>query len=171
MSRVITFSRVFPTTHPRKGELTHFIEKIWKSHYVNGICPDYLNDPVNDCFSKLNYNDFIGYNTVSPKYHTIRSGNRWKAGDKFSPRVWSGKPYNSKQIIIAPDMEVKQVYDIKIHESHEVFINGVFFCSIGSPNWNELSKNDGLEPNDMRNWFNKLPFKGQIICWSDKINY
>lgn len=46
------------------------------------------------------------------KEHTIRKGKRWKVGDKFSPRIWSGKPYKSKQIILAPDTEIKQVFDI-----------------------------------------------------------
>lgn len=171
MSKVITFSRVFPTTHIRKGVQTNFIEKIWKSHYVNGVCPEYLNEYVNDCFTKLGYNNFASYNTVSPKKHTIRNGNRFKKGDFFSPRVWSDKPYKSKQIIIAPDMEVKQVYDIEIYPTNEVMINGKFFCSFDSENWINLCLNDGLSSEDMRNWFNKLPFKGQIICWSDSVNY
>lgn len=171
MSKVITFSRVFPIAHSRQKEQTYFIEKIWKSLYVNGICPEYLNEYINNCFSKLNKDSFIGYNSVSPKLHTIRNGNRFKKGDFFSPRVWSGKPYNSKQIIIAPDLEIKNVFDIEIYETNEVFINGNFFCSFGSENWILLSKNDGLSSLDMKNWFNKLPFKGQIICWSDSVRY
>ena len=30
---VITYSRFFPTYHPRKGEPTFFVEKIWKGLY------------------------------------------------------------------------------------------------------------------------------------------
>jgi hypothetical protein len=33
MSRVITFSRVFPSYHPRKGEATFFVESVLKSLY------------------------------------------------------------------------------------------------------------------------------------------
>jgi hypothetical protein len=108
------------------------------------------------------------YLSVEPKYHTIRAGHRWKVGDKFSPRVWSGKAYRSKQFIIGPDIEVKKVWDIEKH--HDFFMingNGVLAREVS-----ELAKNDGLDELDLRHWFGKEPkFSGQIICWNDKIEY
>lgn len=171
MSRVITFSRQFPATHPRKGDPTYFVEQILKGLNI----PDYwdwfytVNDPykidtLNDLMRNFKYNEF------NIKGHTIRAGNRWKVGDKFSPRVWSGKPYQSKQIIIAPDIEIKKIWNIEIMHAHSwfsVMINGK------ENHWHELAKNDGLSPIDFIEWFKKSGnmFIGQIICWSDHIEY
>ena len=169
MSKVITFSRVFPITHPRKGEPTYFVEKFWKGLETIGFSePCYFFDELTGLGSVISGKD---YNDKTPKLHTIRAGNRFKAGELFSPRVWSGKPYTTKQIIIAPDVRIKKVFDIEIYPTNEVMINGKFFCSFGSENWLNLCLNDGLSSEDMRNWFNKLPFKGQVICWSDSVNY
>lgn len=164
MSKVITFSRYFQKSHPRAGEPTHFVEKI-----IENIL---LENQVEISDEQLNLWDFgLTNKEVWPKLHTIRAGNRFKVGDKFSPRVWSGKPYASKQIVIAPDLEVKQVYRIEIYATGEVFINEAFFGHFGMADVNKLAKNDGLAAKDFRNWFTKLPFKGQIICWSDEVNY
>jgi len=175
MSRVLTFSRVFPVYHPRKGEPTRFIEKIYAG--LADILPEFkIPNDANDYWEWLEY-----YNCTTPKYHTIRAGSRWKVGDKFSPRVWSGKPYQSKQIIIAPDIEVKSVQEIKIEVDKD-------YVCILIDNWpffeeNEnmvtqieafetLAKNDGLTLADMKAWFKyPKPFTGQIICWNEKIKY
>ncbi|MBC7642122.1 MAG: hypothetical protein H7174_07270 [Flavobacterium sp.] len=166
MAKVITFSRVFPKGHIRQGEQTNFVEKIWKSLYTNTICPDNLNDYINNYMDKLSTEILPYYATISKK-HTIRNGNRFKKGNFFSPRVWSNKPYQSKQIIIAPDTEIVQVYDIEIFLNNEIHINGVHFATFGSENCHLIAKNDGLEMKDFISWFSKLPFKGQIICWLD----
>lgn len=180
MSRVITFSRVFPAHHPKKGQPTYFPEKIWKGFYElnNGDIRDFLwyLEQYDNHFGVQNIKNVHNY---EPKWHTIRSGNRWKVGDKFSPRVWSGKPYQSKQIIIAPDIEIKKVWDIKIiHDegTFEIFIDDKFCFELGSVKSEHLVKNDGLSIEDFENWFYlsiKKPgyFGGQIICWNENINY
>jgi hypothetical protein len=189
MSKVITFSRYFPVYHPRKGEPTYFVEKLNKSLpiFEYGIIFRELihNDiPFFDC-------DY--YETCEPKYHTIRTGHRWKVGDKFSPRVWgddvnskNGRsgPYQSKQIVIAPDIEIKKVwkYEVKIpHKKIELwFLNNTLISESNGykRQWfnvgliNEIAKNDGLELFDFLEWFkHPKPFLGQIICWNDKIEY
>jgi len=160
MAKVITFSEKFPPYHPRAGEPTYFPQMI-----CQGVYP-YI--PI----IAINADPFLTAMISSPKYHTIRVGNRFKEGDYFSPRVWSDKPYKSKQQSFCDDIEVKKVFDISILETYEVFINGSFYGSFGSENLNILAQNDGLSHNDFRDWFiKKLPFKGQIICWSDKVNY
>jgi hypothetical protein len=173
MSKVITFSRVFPKTHPRSGELTNFVEKIWKSQYVNGVCPKSLNSYINN-YIAIFPDDILPYYDSVSKHHTIRSGNRWKAADKFSPRVWSGMPYRSKQIIIAPDIEIRQVFDIKI-EGYSIWINkNLYSVASSSDRAIMLARNDGLNIEDFWNWFKKKvnpAFQGQIICWSNKISY
>lgn len=159
MSKVITFSRFFPAYHPKKGKPTYFVEKL-----LSSINYKYYDED-------RQFNPRLSVDSFEPKHHTIRNANKWKAGDKFSPRVWSGKPYNSKQIILAPDIEIKKVYDIEIYQNNEIHINGVWMASFGSLNCELIANNDGLEMIDFQNWFCKLPFKGQIICWSDNVNY
>lgn len=105
--------------------------------------------------------------TYEGKGHTIRAGNRWKAGDWFSPRVWSGKPYNSKMITIAPDIEVVRVYHFKQK-------NGRFYLNYNKIDIlkSDVPFNDGLSNEDFVNWFPSYrTFEGQIICWNQNINY
>lgn len=186
MSRVITFSRHFPKSHPRSGEPTYFVEKIWCSDFVeiNGVkfYVDYTeflrNVNSNVPFEVLyEFAKSISNKQFDPKYHTIRSGHRFKVGDKFSPRVWSGKHYASKQIIIAPDIEVKKVWNIYIDENGVIDINGKYLhesddCFFDFDACNKLAKNDGLDFADFASWFplGKI-FSGQIICWNENINY
>lgn len=168
MSRVITFSRFFPSFHPRKGEPTYFVEKVNKGlDWVKyGIA---FGKETEEHFKVLglDYSHEI-FKTVDPKYQTIRAGHRWRVGDYFSPRVWSGKPYNSKQIIIAPDIKVEKVFDFEI-KNCECYINDIF-CDVNKMEL--ICKNDGLNTKDLYEWF-KYPklFTGQIICWNPNINY
>lgn len=188
MSRVITFSRTFPSYHPRKGEDTFFAEKIWKSLDKLELTSIHLDQCINNYYQQIGYLE--KYNDIHSKYHTIRAGNRWKVGDKFSSRVWSGKPYASKQIIITPDIEIKKVWSITIElirkpmensdyetACYKFLIDGVIVNDVET-----LAKNDGLSYHDLIDWFKlfqsldkprlmRKVFDGQIICWSNNINY
>lgn len=165
MSKVITFSTVFPSYHPKKGQPTYFVEKFLASC---ADCIEGFQIP-----EELEAYDFhVYYNSIG-KHHTIREGSRFTVGEKFSPRIWSGKPYNSKQIIISPDTEIKKIFDFEMDENGVYSINGKY---INEKTYPILAKNDGLNELEMHAWFmpnfNKpKPFKGQIICWNDKINY
>ena len=172
MSRVMTYSRVFPSYHPRAGEPTYFVEKILK-----GL-------PHTEMYEPEGLEIDLGMMAeAETKHHTIRAGHRWKVGDKFSPRVWSGKPYQSKQIIIAPDIEIKKLWNFEVvidkksgYESvrlndvllHEINGDQVFMG--GHYKWKAIAQNDGLEFDDFCDWFNKS-FSGQIICYNDQIEY
>jgi len=170
--KVITFSRFYPAYHPRKGEPTEFIEKIWK-----GVYEDSSDVPFPHELAGV-WSAYCEMDNLIPKYHTIRAGNRWKVGDWFSPRVWSGKPYKSKQIEFAPPIQVKKVWELEIEVGKKYW----FFKLNGEDISNEkenfnideftelLAKNDGLLLSDFLNWFPKS-FTGQIICWNDKIEY
>ena len=182
MSKVITFSRVFPAYHPKKGQPTFFVEKIWQSFGINPLFPSpslsIHNTHLPYDIVHLVGDDLVYLHEYDPKHHTIRAGNRWKVGDKFSPRVWSGKPYNSKQIIIAPDIEIKKIWDFEIKKCEDGF-----WIEFGSHYIHEqfdvrdtvlpmLAKNDGLTYTDLLHWFKfPKPFKGQIICWNENIEY
>lgn len=160
MSRVITFSRYFPNYHPRKGQSTLFVEKIWAS----------IGKPDQSIIDEFIWPQGWLNQNFDPKHHTIRAGHRWKVGDKFSPRVWSGKPYNSKQIIIAPDIEIKKVWDFDIREDGSYRIDKTVF---GLRGIREIAQNDGFaDSDDFELWFSPYKnFKGQIISWNDKIDY
>lgn len=168
MARPILFSKTYPSYHPRKGELTFFVEKIWKFLADHG--DEQSEKELNELFES---EMFASYSTdlIFPKSHTIRSGRRWKTNDVFSPRIWSGPPYRSKQITFAKDLMIHHVWDILILPSYEVFINGQLYGYYGSPEIDKLAFHDGLSPQDFQSWFSKLPFEGQIICWDAGINY
>ena len=170
MAKIITVSRYFPKYHPKAGQPTWFVEKIWKSVLLSrlmsipqsmGYEADYekyfpcgFNDPNEDV---SNHN---------PKNHTIREGKRWNDGDMASIRVWSGKPYGSKQIAIAPDVKLK-VLDVEIDKQGVIKVEGK------ETNAFRIAENDGLSLEDLRGWFApSLPFSGQILIWSpSKVNY
>lgn len=97
MSRVITLSRTFPKGHSRAGDSTNFVEKSLVSIGISAC------DLTAELQQIVDMRTFLDCN---PKHHTIRAGKRWKTGDKASLRVWSGLPYRSKQIAIAPDVEL-----------------------------------------------------------------
>lgn len=171
MAKVLTFSRVFPAYHPKAGQKTFFVEKILSSLSMQG----YAVHPFPQ--------ELEGY---VPKHHTIREGSRWKVGDKFSPRFWSGKPYNSKQIIIAPDIEVKKVWRFEMipalwaDECEFVLtLNDGNELMLTKQGIIEIASNDGLLLSDFIYWFAgknmvsslRKPFKGQIICWNEQITY
>lgn len=162
--KVLTFSRFFPKGHPKHGQPTWFVEKIMAG----------LADTVPGWVMKKDfvlYDWYRYYNCTTLKHHTIRVGDRWKSGDMASLRVWSDKPYRSKQVEFA-QVEIKKVWNIEVCEF--CFINNNIMEHIQVK---ELAKNDGLLYTDFVNWFNIHPkkqgpvFKGQIICWSDKVNY
>ncbi len=163
---VIMFSRVFPAYHPKKGQPTYFVEKFIKSWDSSHNFKEVAASPFG--IAKYIDGDFFVNNDFEPKHHTIRSGHRWEEGDMFSPRIWTGKPYNSKQFQFALDTRIEKVWDITIR-GYEIRINGNI---LDREAHFQLSKNDGLDVNDLKDWF-KIPcqFDGQIICWNKEIEY
>ena len=148
MSKVITFSRTFPAYHPKAGEPTYFVEKVLNhlgyssnEEYYYELCECTKNIGQNKILEFMFSLDFSKCGFYAEKYHTIRAGNRWKVGDKFSPRVWSGKPYRSPMIIIAPDIEVKKVWDFEI-EDRIMYVDKMPLTIV---EYRELvARNDGL---------------------------
>lgn len=179
MSRVLTFSRQFPAHHVRKGEPTFFPELIVKGL---GLSDQYISDQKFDWM-----NDFV-MSLDEPKLQTIRSGSKWKAGDKARPCTWllpGGRfTKGNKLIQFAPEIEIKRVYDFEITKNRfgveEQWLIHVdyrsYFQGIENEQWDEaltnLAKNDGLTVEDFKSWFKwPTPFKGQIISWSSEIQY
>lgn len=183
MAKVIMVSRDFLRPHPRVGQSTYFVEKIFKGLYFMNPAHD-LNKGMN---LEIDYS-LEEFSSCKPKWHTIRGGKRWKVGDKVSLRVWSGKPYRSEQIKICDDLEVKKVWDIKIVRHHAIDGRTILKILVGDNTYSEiillngkitewfgqiddLCTNDGLGMEDFYHWFDVPEFSGQIICWNEKIRY
>lgn len=147
MSKTITFAQVFPAYHPKAGQPTGFLNKI---------------------LAGLNRKDQIENLTTyfQPKYHTIRKGERWKVGDKFSPRVWTDLPYKSKHIEICEDLTITRIYPFIVTKGSYI-LNGK---TLTLSELKEVAANDGLQVDDFELWF-ESPFIGQLICWTDKVKY
>lgn len=157
MSKVITFSLVYPKHHPRAGASTDFIAKIWKG------LP--LSDRLSSAYFETREN-LSRKEEVAPKYTTVREGNRFKKGDTFSPRYWRGRPYWTEQVLIANDLTVKNVWTIERDGQGNFYVPQ----AKATTTIEMIALNDGLTLDDFKGWFNR-PFKGQIITWSDAVGY
>lgn len=166
MARPILFSQVFPSYHPKAGKPTFFVEKIWKL-----LEEKHGSDFLGTMPEKLVLHPHETSETLFAKSHTIRAGYRWKENEYFSPRVWSGPPYRSRQIIIAKDLLIRNIWTIQILPTTEIFIQGQPYGFYGSPDMEKLALHDGLTPEDFQAWFSRLPFEGQIICWDPDLQY
>lgn len=180
MAKVITFSTKFPSYHPKSGQETFFVEKFWESYQLTETDISKVLTPLIPFIQDYKASNDFNYTKYGAKNHTIRAGNRWKEGDYFSPRVWSGKPYNTPQIKIAPDTLITKVYDFEIKTAYkelpldydtDVIINHRFFHT-DSDIMKVVAKNDGLTLAELLQWFKyPKPFKGQIICWNKNAQY
>lgn len=162
MARVITFSREYPSYHPRAGEPTFFVEKLVEGFTQLGFLLPYKKS------FPLNFLKSLSMEKFDPKWHTVRGGHRFKVGDKFSPRVWSGPPYRSKQLIIGPEVEIKKTWDFRIDATDGNYWIGNDCLSYDQVK--QVASNDGLLVDDFECWFEKR-FEGQIICWNEKLEY
>jgi hypothetical protein len=192
MSKVITFSLKFPSYHIECGKPTYFVEQILNHLKIEYLDDNYLQkllilNDKNIQLGKLSFEDvetfFIGLKDVQGnKLHTIRGGNRFKVNEMFSPRVWSGKPYKSPQIIFWDDIKIENVWDFEISPIQQMLpldpntvisVNHRYlYTEIDTEKLRELANNDGLKLSEMLRWFQyPKPFTGSIICWSNKLKY
>jgi hypothetical protein len=94
MAKVITFSRFFPAYHPRKGEPTYFVEKIW-AHLISDnqfdieTCEAFLcGFWCEDMFSMKKVAEYLCHNTpkihgpVTPRGVSVRCGKLLKRLNK-----------------------------------------------------------------------------------------
>lgn len=161
MPKTIMFSKTFPKYHPRAGQQTSFEEKLLTGFLM-------IQKADEDVYKQYGLLNEFGGLLFAPKFHTIRSGHRWKVGDYFSPRQWQDKPYRSPQVTLWEDLKVQRVYDFDVDIKGEFYINGRYFI----PFLTMIPSHDGLIHNDFIDWFKtEKGFSGQIIIWHDKINY
>lgn len=167
---VLMVSKVFPATHPRAGELTHFMSKILLNFdQVVVQYPDESQSASRPGYASKYAAAIVREGGFEPKLHTLRENydlwtrraekiNRGEA--VLSLRQWSGKPYRSKQ------QEFLQLE--KIGLQYISIISGRDFCYIdGQTNYLQIvSKQDGLSEDDFRAWFKK-DFVGVILHFTD----
>lgn len=161
--KVMTFATRFPVKHTRAGQSTHFVEKICKGLLEQG-------HKLPEGIEGFTIPD------VKPKWTTIRGGYRWRVGEQFSPRIWSGTPRRSKQIEFAEPITIVKIWKFIMYDS-DCFINGK---ALSIDQETGVALNDGLERTDFLEWFRLHPkriyvepsiFEGQIICWNKEIEY
>ena len=144
------------------GKLTYFVQKI-----LACVMPEYKKE-------------FI------PKIHSIRNGNRWKAGMlihmatgvrtknyfQFNQNIRGLEQCKSVQSIDI-QYSLDYIYVIidgkteAIWRNHKSLDNDFYSNEIDCPMIFQLAKNDGFNSvTDFFRWFNSN-FKGQIIHWTD----
>jgi len=169
MAKVLIFSREFPNDHPRAGQRTMFVEKVLNGL---GIFP-YLNPFYLFKLWKLNRHSIkagkisfmdlvrfffsLNFCQWKEKIHTVRKSDYIKDGDEVSPRVWTGKPYQSPQIIFAQDTKVG-TQEITFSRG-SILIDGQRITALCTA---YLCQHDGLDYSDFSKW-HTTDFTGQII--------
>ena len=147
---IITLSRVFPTTHSRRGEPTDFASKL-----ASGVKK----------------------HTIRKNYDLWKINAEKMERSKFylSIRQWSGRPYKSPQVEIAQRNNPIGVQPIELYYHAD---NDTITAKIDGREWLDadcytIAKNDGLSVQDFKEWFfGKDPhedkvFTGVIIHFTD----
>lgn len=148
-------SRNFPTTHPRAGQPTNFVEKI-----KNNLC----------LWKGLESTRLLSITEFGLKLHTIRANyplweKRMKEVQEGRAVIelfyWSGKPYNSPQVVFATLDKDSGCGVQRLIFAQNHIANGVFHaivsteCGLTVVNEYDISKNDGLSLDDFKAWFKK----------------
>lgn len=164
--KVLIISRHFLSDHPKAGQPTYFVDKIYTTLRSTGFLT------LENVSLMQHYAERFGEHTFKQgeKFHTIRPTVRWKVGEMASLRFWTGAAYRSEQFEFAR-VRLKNVYDISIGRAD----NGGFGIKINGKKCSDmdvLANNDGLPIGDFQDWFPLgRKFDGQILSWSDKIQY
>ena len=137
---VITASRTFPATHPRRGEATGFTQKITSQKKLHTIRAN--------------------YSLWKKRFQKIEAGEAC-----LSLRFWSGKPYRSKQVeflrLTREDGIGIQKIIMRREELPDRILYGAQVLEEGQHIWtgdirrpvDMYARNDGLTPEDFIAWF------------------
>lgn len=135
----LTLSQVFPVTHFKAGEPTGFKEKVeaaikqlegewWKLHTIRANCALWAK-----------------------RFEKIATGEAC-----LSIRMWTGKPYRSKQVEIVRLTREDGIglQKLSFDKDRDGCISYKFFNIDGRfADIQDVAKNDGLSFNDWREWF------------------
>lgn len=107
------------------------------------------------------------------KVHTIRGHRkdgkrRAKVGETVSLRVWTGKPYRSKQREFAQAV-VEEVFPVSVEWNGMRFGTHFYWDKVWLLKLDEVAIKDGFKDwPEMLNWFdanNGVPFCGVMVKW------
>ncbi len=140
---VITISEFFPSYHKKAGEKTGFAKSI---------------------------SDQIKIHTIRESYElwAKRAEKINKGEARLSVRVWTGKPYNSKQ---------REVFSFeRISVQKLILDDWLYSCDIDGKrfgfNQDCIAENDGLSPDDFEDWFkNSINEKPKAIIHFTNFRY
>ena len=131
---VLMVSRVFPSYHKNKGELTRFEQKIREKNKIHTI--------------RANYEKW------KRKIDQIRNGEA-----VLSIREWQGVPYHSKQNYLFYYNQ-EDALDVSKLTKDE---NGYLINDTIRVSEEELAKNDGLTLDEFQEWFKVFPSEPMAI--------
>lgn len=163
----IKLSTVLPKHHVRAGQPTHFVEKIWTAVAKNKEANKEAT--IKSALKRANHfqRSFIksyASKDWTPKRTTIRAGHRWKKGDLFIPKIWTGKPYRSRPIAICDPLEILETEQFVI-DMDGCYWLGDDMLSLGK--LKTIALEDGFDDvDDFELWFNMKKgknFEGQRI--------
>jgi len=195
----LPLSRVFPVTHPKKGERTYFREKIVQStgEYYPAQCKCGWIGSSEECDSYPlgetgDHNDptcpicegIVDDFNCTKKLHTIRENvDYWKTRIEEIQKgnavlevyEWTGKPYNSpaKTLFVLDQYSRIGYQDLIFQQSvfdfPRVIRNDNIVVALMPSN---LAKNDGLTLQDFKDWFKKSDLsKPKIIIHFTDFRY
>ena len=150
----LVVSRTFPDKHSRKGDETKFVEKIIGQIKIHTIRSNF------DIWAKRIEKVQRGQ-AVIELYH------------------WSGKPYQSNQIVFATlDKDSGCGVQALIFPERHISDANVCGDEYPNPTWykgvlsSELAKNDGLSLDDFKEWFKDYDLsKTMVIIHFTKFRY
>ena len=169
-------ARVFPATHPKKGQPTHFVEKFLMAMKVGYGFTEYfhtlikLNPDKDEAMLRefwLSLDELVANN---PKLHTIRLKNSIKdgqmlqlsaGGNDINEKSGRSGPYQSKSINIWEPVQVG-VQDVYA-DSGQIILKS----RAVQLNLNVVALGDGLLREDFDSWFLKASGPAQIIHWTE----
>jgi hypothetical protein len=137
---VLMISKVFPATHPRKGQPTYFREKI--------LCKSLTDEEIGRIAQGVQKITTIrlNYDLWASRAEKINAGKAI-----LSLRQWSGKPYRSKQVEFLQLEKIgvqKLVLDVNLGWFIDDYDSDVTVMC--------MAKNDGLSLDDFKKWFGKI---------------
>jgi hypothetical protein len=138
MKAVLLLSKTFFPAHPKAGEETHFANKVLAATGNQTICPEVFEEKKHTC--RRNY-----------EYWKKKIDRLKATGGELSIRQWSGKPYRSKQEIVATipaeDVEVQR---LSFHHNPYGWTTCVDSRCVPIAT---IASNDGLTKDDFVAWF------------------
>lgn len=131
---VLTLSKIYPSYHPRAGELTRFADKLYHKHKIHTIREN--------------------YRLWQKRFEKINAGEAC-----LSIRQWVGKPYRSKQVELVCLTKEDEIglQGLQFFKSEDLFDGHAITGRIVPipPPLKVLAQNDGLTLQDWKDWFGK----------------